>query len=74
MAEDGSRTLSADVSSQVYVPGDVPAQVGSDWQPPACFDLNCTTMGGAENWIPCVACSAAQMEDLEDSCSSCVED
>ena len=70
-ANDGSRTLSADISAQVYVPGDVPASPGSDWQPPACFGLNCSTMGGEENWIPCAACSAAEMVDLETSCSSC---
>ncbi|NLH21062.1 MAG: hypothetical protein GX463_02665 [Methanothrix sp.] len=46
-------------------PGDVPAQAGSDWQPPACFDLNCTTLGGRENWIPCVACSATQTAEMK---------
>jgi len=64
-ASDGSRILSADISAQVYVPGDVPAQAGSDWQPPACFDLNCTAMGGRENWIPCVACSAGQTAEMK---------
>ena len=64
-ASDGSRILSADISAQVYVPGDVPAQAGSDWQPPACFDLNCTTLGGRENWIPCVACSAGQTAEMK---------
>ena len=54
-ASDGSHILSA---------GKVPAQAGWDWQPPACFDLNCTTMGGRENWIPCVACSAAQTAEM----------
>lgn len=63
-SNDGSRILSADISAQVYVPGDVPPQAGSDWQPPTCFDLNCTTMGGAENWIPCVSCSAAQTAEM----------
>ena len=63
-SNDGSRILSADISAQVYVPGDVPPQAGSDWQPPACFDLNCTTMGGAENWIPCVPCSPAQTAEM----------
>ena len=63
-SNDGSRILSADISAQVYVPGDVPPQAGSDWQPPSCFDLNCTTMGGAENWIPCVSCSAAQTAEM----------
>lgn len=63
-SNDGSRILSADISAQVYVPGDVPPQAGSDWQPPARFDLNCTTMGGAENWIPCVSCSAAQTAEM----------
>jgi hypothetical protein len=52
---DGSRTFSADISAQVYVPGEFASSAGSDWQPPACFDLNCTAMGGAENWIPCTA-------------------
>ena len=63
-ASDGSHILSADISAQVYLPGKVPAQAGWDWQPPACFDLNCTTMGGRENWIPCVACSAAQTAEM----------
>ena len=52
-ALDSSRTFSADVSAQVYVPGEFASSAGSDWQPPACFDLNCTAMGGAENCIPC---------------------
>jgi uncharacterized repeat protein (TIGR01451 family) len=63
-ADDGAGTISAEISGQVYVPGESPARAGSDdWQPPGCFGLNCTTMGGEENWIPCVACSAAQMVD-----------
>lgn len=70
-ALDGSRTFSADISAQVYVPGEFASSAGSDWQPPACFDLNCTAMGGAENWIPCTACSAAGLEDIETECSSC---
>jgi len=68
---DGSRTFSADISAQVYVPGEFASSAGSDWPPPACFDLNCTAMGGAENWIPCTACSAAGLEDIETECSSC---
>jgi hypothetical protein len=28
-------------------------------------------MGGAENWMPCTACSAAGLEDIETECSSC---
>ena len=63
-ALDGSRTFSADISAQVYVPGEFASSAGSDWQPPACFDLNCTAMGGAENWIPCTACSAAQTAEM----------
>jgi uncharacterized repeat protein (TIGR01451 family)/fimbrial isopeptide formation D2 family protein len=70
-AVDGSRSLSGDISAQVYVPGDIPAPAGSDWQPPACFALNCTSAGSAENWIPCTACSAAMPEPLESSCDSC---
>jgi hypothetical protein len=63
-AGDGAGTISAEISGQVYVPGDVPARSGSDdWQPPACFGLNCTAMGGEENWMPCLACSAAEMAD-----------
>ena len=64
-ALDGSRTFSADISAQVYVPGEFASSAGSDWQPPACFDLNCTAMGGAENWIPCTACSAAQTAEMK---------
>lgn len=64
-ASDGSQILSADISAQVYLPGKLPAQAGWDWQPPACFDLNCTTMGGRENWIPCIACSAAQTAEMK---------
>lgn len=68
---DGSEVLSADVSAQVYVPGELSSSISSDWQPPACFDLNCTTQGSQENWIPCTACSAAGLEDIEIECSSC---
>ncbi len=70
-AVDGSRSLSGDISAQVYVPGDLPATAGSDWQPPACFALNCTSAGSGENWMPCTACSAAMPEPLESSCDSC---
>lgn len=70
-ALDGSEFLSADISAQVYVPGELSSRTGSDWQPPACFALNCTTQGPADNWIPCIACSAAALGDLETGCSSC---
>jgi len=62
---DGSRSFFADISAQVYLPGELPNHAGWDWQPPACFDLNCTSMGGRENWIPCVACSAAQTTEMK---------
>jgi len=68
-ALDGSRTFSADISAQVYVPGEFASSAGSDWQPPACFDR--TTQGSQKNWIPCTACSAAGLEDIETECSSC---
>ena len=64
-ALDGSEVLSADISAQVYVPGELSSSTGSDWQPPACFALNCTTQGSQENWIPCTACSAAQTAEMK---------
>lgn len=70
-AVDGSMTISADIPCQIYVPGDLPAKAGSDWQPPACFGLNCTPQGSEENWMPCTSCSAALLEPLDSTCDSC---
>ncbi|HQJ79361.1 MAG TPA: hypothetical protein PLW21_02600 [Methanothrix sp.] len=55
-ALEDSRTLNAYIQSRTYVPGESPAPSGSDGSPPACFSLDCSTMGAEENWIPCAAC------------------
>jgi large repetitive protein len=68
--QNGTDSAFADVSSSVYVAGDA-YYSSSDWQPPACFGLNCTQQGTAEEWIPCVSCGIVEPQPINVPCAVC---
>lgn len=71
-AVDGPDFIAADVASSVEIGGAKQSRSSSTWQPPACFCINCTSLGTKEEWIPCDACVAAEPVLLNISCSPCV--
>jgi uncharacterized repeat protein (TIGR01451 family) len=70
---NGSDSAFADVSCLVQIGSTFNSGSDSNWKPPACFGLNCTLQGTAEEWIPCPDCgSAAEYPSLEGmTCVSC---
>jgi hypothetical protein len=71
---NGPDSASTDVESSVYVTGVAPANPTSksNWQPPACFGLNCTQTGSNEDYAPCDSCGAVEPEPIVPVCASCV--
>ena len=69
---DGSDSAFADVSCQVQIGSAFNSVSDSNWQPPACFGLNCTQQEFGEDWMPCYTCGAAEPQPLDTSCASCV--
>lgn len=72
---NGTDSAWADVSCSMYVEGESYSTSSSSWQPPACFDLNCTYVDGtdgAEEWIPCHYCGATEPKLIDmTACDSC---
>jgi large repetitive protein len=69
---NGSDYAFADVSCQVQIGSGFNSGTASNWQPPACFGLNCTQQEFGEDWMPCYTCGAAEPQPLDTSCTSCV--
>lgn len=61
---DGSRSFFADISAQVYLPGEAPEPRRMGLAAPRMLTL-IAPVWVAKNWIPCVACSAAQTTEMK---------
>ena len=68
---NGTDSASTDVMSSVEIGGEPISRSGSEWQPPKCFDLNCTQQGFGNDWMPCGACSPSEPGLQDTGCSSC---
>jgi uncharacterized repeat protein (TIGR01451 family) len=73
---DGPDGAAADVESRVDigVGGALPSSISSDWQPPTCFGLNCSSQIRSDDWIPCFTCSAGEPGNAMSmpTCASCM--
>lgn len=68
---DGSGGALADVATRVDVGGTIGDFSSSDWQPPACFGLNCTEQDLGDDWMPCDTCGISENELSLTSCATC---
>jgi large repetitive protein len=73
---NGPDSASTDVESSVYVSGEGAAYPSpiSNWQPPACFGLNCTQTGSNDDYAPCESCGAKEPQPIVPVCASCVSE
>ncbi|MCX6677953.1 MAG: hypothetical protein NTU95_08435 [Methanothrix sp.] len=73
---DGPDAAVAEVSARVNigVTGAASRGKSSDWQPPACFGLNCSDQIISTDWVPCFTCAEDVPEAAanETACSSCM--
>jgi hypothetical protein len=74
---DGPDSASADVESRIDLAtgGQAKSTLSDQWQPPACFGLNCTQQYFGSDWMPCYTCGAGgetSMTAVTPACLSCV--
>ena len=73
---DGPDAAAADVEARVDLGAGVAlvSSSSSDWQPPTCFGLNCTSQINDEDWVPCYTCGTGDTGDgtVMPPCASCI--